>query len=155
MNNDVHAVSVVLWKIFNELLFFINNFHAVSIVICPWIIRLKVIYMYIMFKQILVFYEKCAYSFQYFMNIVHACSANDKIDLKVLYGKCLWSDTSTLNNVQKGILTRSAFLPIDLKRTQSVCLYYEIKSLFDVLYLDMWRNHYTRDVTTNNMTRWK
>jgi hypothetical protein len=35
-----------------------------------------------------------------------------------------------------------------------VC-YYATDALFDVLYLDMWRNHYTRDVTTKNPTRWK
>jgi hypothetical protein len=45
------------------------------------------------------------------------------------------------------ILTRPAFFPIEHSRTESVC-YYAIESLFDVLYLDMWRNHYTCDVTS-------
>jgi hypothetical protein len=51
------------------------------------------------------------------------------------------------------ILTRPAFFAIEHRRTESV-YYYAIKSLFDVLYLDMWRNRYTRDVTTKNGTRW-
>jgi hypothetical protein len=45
------------------------------------------------------------------------------------------------------ILTRPAFFPIEHRRTESVC-YYATDAQFDVLYLDMWRNHYTRDVTT-------
>jgi hypothetical protein len=45
-------------------------------------------------------------------------------------------------------LTRPAIFPNEHRRTESVC-YYAIISEFDVLlYLDMWRNHYTRDVTT-------
>jgi hypothetical protein len=45
------------------------------------------------------------------------------------------------------ILTRPALFPIEHRGTEGVC-YYAIKSLFDVLYLDMWRNHFIRDVTT-------
>jgi hypothetical protein len=47
-------------------------------------------------------------------------------------------------NVIYCILTRPAFFPIEHRRTESVC-YYAIESLFDALYLDMWRNHYTCD----------
>jgi hypothetical protein len=50
------------------------------------------------------------------------------------------------------ILTRPAFFPIEHRRTEIV-YYYAINSLFDVLYLDIKRNHYTRDVTTKNVTR--
>jgi hypothetical protein len=52
------------------------------------------------------------------------------------------------------ILTGPAFFPIEHRKSESVC-YYAIKSLFDALYLDMWRNNYTCDVTTKNVTRWQ
>jgi hypothetical protein len=45
------------------------------------------------------------------------------------------------------ILTWSAFFPIEHRRTESVCDY-AINSQFDVLYLDIWHNHYTCNVTT-------
>jgi hypothetical protein len=42
--------------------------------------------------------------------------------------------------------------PTEHRRTESVC-YYATDAQFDILYLDIRRNHYTRDVTTKNLTR--
>jgi hypothetical protein len=42
----------------------------------------------------------------------------------------------TSSHIKIFILTRPAFFPIEHRRTESVC-YYAIKSLSDVLYLDM------------------
>jgi hypothetical protein len=55
--------------------------------------------------------------------------------------------TDFFSSLLSRFLTRPAVFPIEHRRTESVC-YYAIKSLFDVLYLDMWRIHYTCEVTT-------
>jgi hypothetical protein len=76
---------------------------------------------------------------------------------KAIFISCAYKTLSQLSfssAVKDFILTRPAFFPFEHRRTESVC-YYAIKSLFDVLYLDMWHTHYTRDVTIKNKTRWQ
>jgi hypothetical protein len=67
--------------------------------------------------------------------------------LMVIYCKTLNMHTKSKQTNKNFNSNTTRIFPIEHRRTESVC-YYAIESLFDVLYLDRWRNHYTCDVNT-------